>query len=91
MRALITGGSGYFGSLLVNKLLTNGFRCRILDINEYIGNSEIKFMKGDIRDVKLLNKACKNIDVIFLLLLKYLWQKIKSFPFVNVEGTDNIL
>ena len=92
MRALITGGSGYFGSLLVNKLLKNGFQCRIIDLNEYIGNPEVEFIKGDIRDIKLLHKACKNIDVIFHNVAQVPLAKDKNLFFsVNVEGTDNIL
>ena len=33
-RALVTGGSGYFGSLLIEKLLINGYTVGCLDINE---------------------------------------------------------
>jgi len=92
MRALITGGSGYFGSLLVNKLLKNGFQCRIIDLNEYIGSPEVEFIKGDIRDIQLLHKACKNIDVIFHNVAQVPLAKDKNLFFsVNVEGTDNIL
>ena len=31
---LITGGSGYFGSLLLRKLLEQGARCRVFDLND---------------------------------------------------------
>ena len=31
---LVTGGSGYFGEILVKKLLNNNFIVRIIDINE---------------------------------------------------------
>ena len=65
MKALITGGSGYFGSLLVNKLITKGWDCRVLDINEFRGRKEAEFIEGDIRDIALLTKACKAVDVVF--------------------------
>ena len=48
MKALITGGSGYFGSLLVNRLLMNKWQCRVLDINNYSGSEEVEFYNGNI-------------------------------------------
>ena len=33
-RALVTGGSGYFGSLLVRKLVERGDEVRILDLHD---------------------------------------------------------
>ena len=65
MKALITGGSGYFGSLLVNRLLSNNWECRVLDINEFKGDSEVEFIKGDIRNIDLLHKACNQVDIVF--------------------------
>ena len=33
-KALVTGGSGYFGSLLIEKLLRTGYQVGCLDINK---------------------------------------------------------
>ena len=33
-KALITGGSGYFGECLTEELLKRGFKCSILDLNK---------------------------------------------------------
>ena len=46
MKALITGGSGYFGSLLVKRLLNQDWECKVFDINEFNGIEEIEFIKG---------------------------------------------
>ena len=51
-KVLITGGSGYFGEVLVKKLLERGNECRILDINapdKSIFN-DVNFINADIRD-----------------------------------------
>ncbi len=92
MKALITGGSGYFGSLLVKKLLSSGWDCRVLDINPYNGSKEVDFIQGDIRNIALLLKACESIDVIFHNVAQVPLAKNKNlFNSVNITGTENIL
>ena len=46
MRALITGGSGYFGSLLVKKLISKKWNCTVFDLNTYDGSKYVKFLKA---------------------------------------------
>ncbi len=57
MKVLVTGGSGYFGSLLINKLLEKGFDVGSLDIK--IPNTlpnGVMFHEIDIRDMDSLKK-----------------------------------
>ena len=61
----VTGGAGYVGSSLVPELLKNGYKVTVYDIM-YFGNSflpksnpNLKIIKGDIRDIKLLENSCK--------------------------------
>jgi len=92
MRALITGGSGYFGSLLVNNLLSKGWKCRILDINKYSEKLPVEFIKGDIRNLEIVETACKDIDVVFHNVAQVPLAKDKNlFESVNILGTENIL
>ncbi len=70
MRVLLTGGSGYLGSLLTRKLLKKGYRVRILD-NFLFGKCSIKnldkkleIMQGDIRDLTAVSKALRNVDLV---------------------------
>jgi nucleoside-diphosphate-sugar epimerase len=65
---LVTGGAGYVGSLLVPQLLDLGYKVTAFDI-QYFGdhflpksNPNLKVVKGDIRDAKLLGQECKGID-----------------------------
>lgn len=92
MKALITGGSGYFGSLLVKKLLMKGWDCKVFDLNTYDGNKSVQFLKGDIRDYDDVMSACEEIDVVFHNVAQVPLAKNKDlFDSVNNLGTENIL
>ena len=52
--ALVTGGSGYFGSLLVHRLVAAGQQVRVLDLNDVDDRPEqVEVVQGDIRDCLL--------------------------------------
>lgn len=71
---LVTGGAGFIGSHLVDKLISQGYKVRILDnltpqvhqdkIPDYL-NKKAEFIKGDVTKVKDIKKALDGIDAIF--------------------------
>jgi nucleoside-diphosphate-sugar epimerase len=74
MNALVTGGAGFIGSHVVDALVNNGARVRILDnfttgseknVIEHHGNVEI--LRADLGDEAVADRACSNIDTIFHL------------------------
>ena len=72
-KIFITGGAGYVGSRLVPELLENGFKVTVFDIM-FFGdsslpkdNNNLKVIKGDIRNTKLLKTSCNNHDVFIHL------------------------
>ncbi len=78
MKALVTGGAGFIGSNIVEKLLKQGHTVIVLDnlvngkkenlsfVSKYSSNKEnFRFIQGDIRDLNLCCTAAKDIDVIF--------------------------
>ena len=75
MRILLTGGSGYLGSVLTRKLLTNGHHVRILDnflfgkgsLKDIQDNKKLELVTGDIRDLSVVGKSLKNIDAVIHL------------------------
>ncbi len=70
-KILITGGAGFIGSALAEKLCQDGYDVTVYD-NLLRGNKldtktmeNITFVKGDVRDYKLLNNSAKGCDAIF--------------------------
>ena len=74
-KILITGGAGYIGSKLVNKLLDLNYKVTVIDILKFSGksinhlfnNRNFKFIKGDIRNYKLISKLVKRNEFIIPL------------------------
>lgn len=75
MRILITGGAGFIGSNLVEKLLQNPDveLIRVLDdlstgnkknIENFSANKKFEFVEGDIRDFNTCLTACHEMDVV---------------------------
>lgn len=71
-KVFITGGAGYCGSRLVPFLLKKKFKITVFDIM-YFGkkflpkHKNLKIIKGDIRDTKKLEKACKGHEIFINL------------------------
>lgn len=101
-QVLITGGAGFIGSHLAEKLINLGAKVTILD-NLSTGNlanlSEIKnqinFIQGDIRSAKTCNLATKNQEIIFHEAAFVSAAESCEKPYecyeINVHGTLNIL
>ena len=71
MRVLVTGGAGFIGSHLVDKLIEQGHEVVVID-NLSTGekenlNPKAKFRKVDIRNLKKIKPAFKGVDHVFHL------------------------
>jgi len=75
MKILITGGAGYLGSVITGHMLKEGYKVIVLDklifnqtsLLQYTSNNNFKFIHGDVRNEKLLEKLCSEVDVIIPL------------------------
>jgi nucleoside-diphosphate-sugar epimerase len=98
-QVLVTGGAGFIGSHLVEALLAQGNKVRILDNLSY-GRREwvpraADLIVGDIRDQEMCRRACANCDAIFHMAAMSRsaasLDNIEICTSANVLGTQNVL
>jgi nucleoside-diphosphate-sugar epimerase len=91
--ALVTGGSGYFGCLLIAQLRARGYDVSVFDLVDVPDRpKDVRFHRGDIRDAAAIARACAGIDVIHHNVAQVPLAKDKAlFWSVNVDGTRNLL
>ena len=102
MRFLITGGSGFIGSHLLETLVARGDEVVIID-NQSTGTiknlqnieSKVKFIAGDILDKALLEKNVSEADYVVHLaaalgVLNIVNKPLQSLK-INIQGTENVL
>jgi nucleoside-diphosphate-sugar epimerase len=91
--SLVTGGSGYFGSLLVQRLVARGDSVRVLDISDATDRpAGVVFVHGDIRDESVVAEAVAGCDVVYHNVAQVPLAKDPALlRTVNVDGTRILL
>ncbi|MCK4915971.1 MAG: NAD-dependent epimerase/dehydratase family protein, partial [Candidatus Eisenbacteria sp.] len=99
---LVTGGAGFIGSHIVERLVGLGHKVRVLD-NFSTGRREnlssvedgVDVLEGDIRDVPVVERAVKGVEVVFHEAALASVPRSVADPVssneVNVTGTLNLL
>jgi UDP-glucose 4-epimerase len=99
---LVTGGAGFIGSHIAERLVREGCHVRVLDdfssgreANLDSFRSRVELIRGDIRDVQLVNDATKGVDVVFHEAALGSVPRSVADPVttheVNITGTLNVL
>ncbi|NJD98871.1 SDR family NAD(P)-dependent oxidoreductase [Thermococcus sp. LS1] len=76
MKVLVTGGAGFIGSHLVDRLMELGYEVRVLDdlsagsldnIGRWLNHERFEFIRGDMRNMETVKKAVDGVDIVFHL------------------------
>ncbi len=91
---LVTGGSGFIGSHVVDFLVKKKYNVTTFDLSPPI-RKNVKFIKGNILDKNCLQFALKNIDFVFHLAAVSDINKVRDIPVktinTNILGTTYLL
>jgi UDP-glucose 4-epimerase len=99
MRFLITGGAGFIGAALANKLVDMGHQVRALDDlsagDQTRLDDRVIFARGDTRDIPKLWTLLKGVDCVYHLAARVYVQESILYPVeyndVNVGGTVSLM
>ena len=85
MRILVTGGSGFIGSHVVDKLLEAGHTVTNFDIRESPYASAATFLKGDITRPEEIRSAIADVDIVYHLAAVSDINLVKDNPLKTIE------
>ena len=104
MQILITGGAGFIGSHLTDRLVADGHQITILDnlatgrkenLSAHLGGANVTFIEGSILDLPLLDSLIKETEYVFHLAAAVGVFNIVNHPLdslmTNIRGTENVL
>jgi len=104
MRILVTGGAGFIGSHLCDRLLEEGHYVTVVDdlsvgkkanIGHNLTNPNFHFVEGSILDKGLMDELIKGCDLIYHLAavvgVEYVVEDPLEVIHTNAWGTDNVL
>jgi NAD dependent epimerase/dehydratase len=102
-KVLVTGGEGFIGSHLTERLVREGADVRVLALYNPFGrygwldpevHTSVELLPGDVRDAERVAGAVEGCDVVFhlaaLIGIPYSYVAPESYVQVNVQGTINV-
>ena len=101
MKALVTGGAGFIGSHIVDRLLAEGHEVTVLDDfstghrGNLADNARLNIVEGDVRDFDTVNDCAQDVDWVFHKAAIASVPKTVNDPVgssaVNYQGTLHVL
>jgi UDP-glucose 4-epimerase len=104
MKVLVTGGAGFIGSHLTERLLSDGHQVSVIDnlstgsltnIESFREHADFEFVAGDVRDAGLMEPLIERCDSIFHLAAAVGVRLIAEDPVhtieTNIGGTETVL
>jgi nucleoside-diphosphate-sugar epimerase len=94
MKILVTGGGGFVGGYIVERLLARGYAVRSIGRSpqpELVAKG-VEVVCGDLTDATAVSAACEGVDAVFHVAARAgVWGSWESFYGPNVIGTRNVL
>lgn len=94
-KVLVTGGSGFLGSHIVDALIAQGNEVTVFDRKPSPYLKNVKFIEGDIRNVESISSAVKGCEAVFHLAALADLNEARNKPYetadINILGTINLL
>ena len=104
MRILVTGGAGFIGSHLCERLISDGHDVKVLDststgklsnLNGILSSPHLQVVEGSILNTNVLDPLVKSVDYVFHLAAAVGVFNIVNNPLAslvtNIRGTENVL
>jgi UDP-glucose 4-epimerase len=104
MKALVTGGAGFIGSHLAERLINDGNKVDVVDnlstgslknIESFKNKADFKFIEGDICDAELMESLVEQSEAVFHLAAAVGVKLIADSPVhtieTNISGTEVVL
>ena len=101
---VVTGGGGFIGSHLVDRLITDGRSVRVVDsfvvgrrsnLHQHEGNPRLDIVEIDVADKAAMMRACAAAERVFHLAARAdivpSIQEPEAYYRANVDGTFNVL
>jgi len=93
-KAIVTGGGGFVGKAIVNKLLEKKVHTAIVSRNNYpdLEKKGARIFQCDIRDKYNLAEIFKGFDTVFHIAAKAgIWGNKNEYFSINCDGTNNVI
>jgi len=94
MNALVTGGTGFIGSHLVEYLTKSQYvntKCLVRSSEKWLRGTNFERVSGSLSDLDVLKKAMKDVDILFhvaAIVKAPTWQE---FQRANVDATEDLI
>ena len=94
MNILVTGGGGFVGGYVVERLLQRGYSVRSLGRSPQpqLAAKGVEVVCGDLTDAAVVTAACEGVDAVFHVAARAgVWGSWESYYGPNVIGTRNVV
>ena len=95
MKAFVTGGTGFIGSHLADRLIQSDtyseVRCLIRNNEKWLKDKNFTRIKGDLDDLKALQNAVEGVDVVYHIAGRVKAPSYAELEHANVDATENLL